>query len=77
MFDLVTEEFLRKHSCGKINLAGVDNNKARPTKRALDAGDCRFVACGIFKHFSLACRLGQAGFEFFSAPSLCYSSLIT
>ena len=25
----------------------------RPTKRALDGGDCRFAACGIFKHFSV------------------------
>jgi len=31
----------------------------RPTQRALDAGDCRFAACGTYgKHFA------QRGFEF-------------
>ena len=39
--------------------------KSRLTKRALDAGDCRFAACGIFKHLPR--------FEFFLLPNIVHA----
>ena len=46
---------------------GVIKKLNRPIQRALDAGDCRFVACGIFKHFA------KRGFEFFLLPSIVHA----